>query len=136
MAAYHVQRYRLAQKLSLKDLAVGTGISARRLGNMERGETEWKVKDLERCAAALKVKVSDLYTPDDANPTAATLPSASRPAETHVMRCLCGRVVLSVVVPRGWTPGDGSTRQETCQVWTACDGSGEPGLRQQEYTHE
>jgi transcriptional regulator with XRE-family HTH domain len=119
MATYYVLEQRLAVGWSRSKLARLAGMSPRLLGRLERGETPWKIPQLEACAAALDVPVATLYTPEPSVPEAPSVahPQRDRPRETHRLWCACGRVALYVVLPRAAGVTMPHSLRDACNGW-------------------
>jgi transcriptional regulator with XRE-family HTH domain len=60
----HVRRVRNQAEMTLRQLAVTTGLSESFLSQFERGQTQASVGSLRRIAEALQISLSELFEPN------------------------------------------------------------------------
>jgi transcriptional regulator with XRE-family HTH domain len=72
----HVRRIRSRAEMTLRELAVATGLSESFLSQFERGQTQASVGSLRRIAEALRISLSELFEPNGMSNARVVRPSA------------------------------------------------------------
>ena len=118
-----VKALREAEGLSLRDLAVRSGVSAPMLSQVERGETSPTLQVAERIAAGLELRLSQLLRLDESGDgQRSCAPASAAPAAPAATATRCSRRRCPASAPR--------SRRHALEPGAATGGPGDPPMHE------